>query len=447
LYAIVDIETTGGYASSNGITEIAIFIHDGNRVVKKFETLINPLTRVPTYITALTGITNDMLRTAPTFAEVAPTIYELLQPNIFVAHNVNFDFSFVKHQLKICDYNLQVQKLCTVRLAKKVFPHLPSYSLGKLCNSLNININNRHRAGGDAAATVIVLEQCLANQGQQHINTMLIKNSKEQWLPMHINRTAIDALPNTPGVYYFKDAKQKIVYVGKAIDLKKRVASHFTSNAPDRKRQNLLRDVYHISHVTCATELEAIVLESTEIKRLWPKHNAAQKEATQKWGLYTYTDAKGYQRLFIDKKKKNLPVLYAFNNLTEGQTLLKKMIAEFTLHDKLCGINKTSLQAQDWAAIGTPQNYNQQVQKATTALAQQLPTFAVIDEGLLEGELLCLLIEKGSFWGMGYVHRSQPYKKLESLKTILTPYADNDYIRNSIYQFVAQNPKKRIDLT
>ncbi len=154
MYAIVDIETTGGYASAYGITEIAVYVHDGKRIVQHFETLINPQQKIPAYITALTGIDNFMVADAPFFEDVAPTIYELLSDSVFIAHNVNFDYSFVKHHLKAAGFELSAKKLCTVRLSRKTFPGLPSYSLGNVCRSLNIPIDIRHRAGGDAKATV-----------------------------------------------------------------------------------------------------------------------------------------------------------------------------------------------------------------------------------------------------------------------------------------------------
>ncbi|HMD01213.1 MAG TPA: exonuclease domain-containing protein, partial [Ferruginibacter sp.] len=198
MYAIVDIETTGGYASAHGITEISVYVHDGERVVKHFQTLVNPQQAIPRYITALTGISNAMVTDAPAFDEVAETIYELLHPNVFIAHNVNFDYSFVKHQLKAAGFDLNAKKLCTVRLGRKVFPGLPSYSLGNLCRSLKIEIENRHRADGDAKATVQLFEQMLAKGAQAHIDQMLKRSSGEQWLPLHISKTAVDQLPNKP---------------------------------------------------------------------------------------------------------------------------------------------------------------------------------------------------------------------------------------------------------
>lgn len=161
MYAIVDIETTGGQASSSGITEVAILIHDGNKVVEKFHSLVNPEVNIPMFITSLTGITNEMVKDAPTFGELASAIYELLQPNVFVAHNVNFDYSFIASQLKYSGYHLKVKKLCTVRLSRRAFPGRKSYSLGNLCNDLKIPIYHRHRAMGDAEATALLFERIM----------------------------------------------------------------------------------------------------------------------------------------------------------------------------------------------------------------------------------------------------------------------------------------------
>lgn len=444
MYAIVDIETTGGYASSNGITEIAIFIHDGEKLVKHFTTLINPLQNIPRYITALTGIDNEMVKDAPAFEEVAHIISELLQDKIFIAHNVNFDYSFIKHQLKQSGFDITTKKLCTVRLSRKIFPGFASYSLGNLCRSLDIAINNRHRADGDAKATVLLWEKLLANNGHIHVQEMLKKTSGDQWLPMHLPKDAIKNLPNKPGVYYFHNNKDKIIYVGKAINIRKRVSTHFTHNNPDRKRQNFLRNIYKVTYTQCATELEAIVLESAEIRRLWPIYNLSQKQPAQKFGLYMFEDNRGYLRLAVDKKKKHLPSLYNFNLLHEGLVLLKKMIQEFTLHEKLCFIDKTPFTENEIQQLEQPGMYNAKVNTAIQALQTQLPTFAVVDDGITAAQKLCLLMEKGCFWGMGYLPSDKAVTSIAELKDILNPYADNDTIRNSIYSFVTTNPDKKI---
>lgn len=445
-YAIVDIETTGGHASACGITEIAVYIHDGERIIKHFETLINPQRAIPAFITSLTGINDDMVADAPVFDEIADTLFKLLNENIFVAHNVNFDYSFVRHQLKESGYDLTAKKLCTVRLGRKLFPGLSSYSLGNLCRSLKIKIENRHRADGDARATVRLFEHMLANGAQVHIDQMLKRNSAEHWLPLNLDKEVIDKLPPKPGVYYFHNSKDKIIYVGKAINLKKRVSSHFTHNNTDRKRQDFIRHICKVSFKTCANELEAIVLESTEIKRLWPKYNKSQKQPATRYALYSFEDSRGYIRLAIDKKRKNLPHLYNFNLLIEGQTLLKKLVAEFELDARLCFIDKTAYSEEESQTLEPPTIYNSKIKRALDALAENLPTFALVDDGLSADDKLCLLVERGSFWGMGYLPKKFPVADAHELKNMLNPYTDNDYIRNNIYNYAEANPHKKIIL-
>ncbi|MEQ1554066.1 MAG: exonuclease domain-containing protein [Ferruginibacter sp.] len=444
MYAIVDIETTGGSAANSGITEIAIHVHDGNRVVQHFTTLLNPEKTIPHFITALTGISNAMVASAPTFKEMAKTIFELLSNNIFVAHNVNFDYSFIFHHLKLCGYDLKVNKLCTVRLARKALPGYPSYSLGKICRSLNINIDDRHRADGDAAATVILFNKILEAGGMEHINKMLKRTSSEQWLPLHLDKNKIQQLPITTGVYYFHDAKGKVIYVGKAINIRKRVSSHFTNNDTGSRRQNFVQLVNHISYKDCANELHALILESTEIKRLWPKYNYAQKQPLQKYALYSFEDNRGYMRLAIDKKQKNLPAVYSFNLLHEGQVLLRKMMEEFELNEKLCFVNKEAITIKDLEYMEDPQFYNERVKNAIHTLQKQLPTFALLDDGINKNEKLCFLIEKGNFWGMGFIASDTNVKSLAILKEALQPFTDNDFIRNSIYNYVEENPHKKV---
>ncbi len=455
LFAVVDIETTGGYASAHGITEIAIKIHDGQSVIDSFETLINPHQYIPTHIQALTGIDNEMVADAPDFRAVADEIYNLLRDKIFVAHNVNFDYSFVRHHLEACGYQLNTKKLCTVRLSRKIFPKLPSYSLGKLCNSLSITLNNRHRAGGDADATAILLGMLLANDSGNVIKDTLKKTSKEQTLPPNLAKNAIDKIPNTPGVYYFKDEKGKVIYVGKAKQLKKRVCTHFTGNSNTQQRQNFLKDIYSIDFECCGTELMAFILEAAEIKKHWPENNRAMKRFEQKYSLYYFEDQKGYLRLGIDKYRKNGSEIYSFNNLLAGHELLRNVAAEHQLCEKLCFIQKPKLACTNHASgncagacIGEESValYNFRVKRAIKELQNLLPSFALIDEGRNEDERSCLWVEKGKFYGMGYISNYSDINDLESLKSAIVPYPSNDYILNMILAHSDQFPRKIISL-
>ncbi|RZL42897.1 MAG: DNA polymerase III subunit epsilon [Pedobacter sp.] len=456
LYAVVDIETTGGYAAAHGITEIAIKIHDGEQVIDSYETLINPHQDIPIHIQALTGIDNEMVANAPDFRAVADEIYQLLYNKTFVAHNVNFDYSFIRHHLDACGYTLNVRKLCTVRLSRKIFPGFSSYSLGKLCSSLQVPLNNRHRAGGDADATAIILGMLIAKDEGGLITDTLKKTSKEQTLPPNLQRSEIDKLPNTPGVYYFKDAKGKVVYVGKAKQLKKRVCTHFTGNSVSLQRQNFLKSIYSIDFQTCGTELMAFILEAAEIKKLWPENNRAMKRFEQKYSLYHFEDQNGYIRLGIDKHRKNGAALYSFNNLLEGHQLLRTIATDHQLCEKLCFIQTPKLACSGHAAgtckgacIGeeTTALYNFRVKRAIAALQDLLPSFALIDNGRSEDEKSCLWIEKGKFYGMGYISDYVDINDIETLKSAITPYPSNDYIMNMILAHSSQFPQKTITLT
>jgi DNA polymerase-3 subunit epsilon len=448
MFAIVDIETTGGYASGNSISEIAIAIHDGERMVDYFETLINPEVPIPRYIQALTGITNAMVSQAPLFEEVAPKIYGLLHDKVFVAHNVNFDYSFVRHQLGQFGYDLDCKKLCTVRLGRKVLPGHQSYSLGKLCRCLDIEIEQRHRAGGDALATVKLFECILKNDHDGEIQAMLKGKSKEQFLPPHLPVEKVAQLPTLPGVYYFHNQKGKIIYVGKAKDLKKRVNSHFSNNKPGKQKQDFLREICNISFQVCGSELMAFILESIEIKRLWPLYNRSLKGFTQTYGLYMYEDGRGYQRLVIEKKKRQLQPLYTFNLLLDGLNLLKQLIEQFQLCSRLCYVDVSP--GPTMADELLPNEYNTRVSNAVEHLKSSLPSFAVVEEMTLpkrEDKRGIILMEKGRFYGMGYVPANTSYTHIDDLKKHVTQYPESDYIRGLVYQYASKYPQRKVEFT
>jgi len=408
MYAIVDIETTGGYANANGITEVAILIHDGKEVVQRYTTLINPGVPIPVYISALTGISNEMVRSAPAFRDVAAEIFSLIHDKIFIAHNVNFDYSFLRHHLAYAGFDLNCKKLCTVRLSRKIFKGLPSYSLGKLCRSLEIENDARHRAMGDAAATAILFSMLLERDTENHIAASLKQKSKEQSLPPHLPKDQVDQLPVAAGVYYFHDNKGKVIYVGKAKNLRKRVSSHFLNNNPGRQKQEFLKHINRVSYQVCGTELMAFILEAVEIKRLWPPYNHSLKRFEHPYGLFMFEDQKGYLRLAVDKKRKYSDSLFSFSLIMEGHNFLRGLITEFELCPKLCFIQKnnalcTGIEADycHGACNGdeSSKKYNKRVKKALTYIHKTLPSYAILDEGRNIEEKSCILMLKGQFYG------------------------------------------------
>ncbi|WP_447642116.1 MULTISPECIES: exonuclease domain-containing protein [Chitinophagaceae] len=452
-YAIVDIETTGGYAAGSGITEIAIRIFDGESVVDSYETLVKPSHSIPLYITALTGIDYEMVCDSPSFGDIASGVFEMLDGRIFVAHNVNFDYSFLKQHLEDAGYNYTAQKLCTVRMARKIKPGLASYNLGNLCHTLGIAIENRHRAGGDADATVILFSKLLEWDTENIIPAMLKKGSKEEQLPPNLPKRDFEALPNKPGVYYFRDHKDKVIYVGKAKDLRKRVSQHFTGHNPNPQRQNFLREIYSITYELCGTELMAFILEAIEIKRIWPKHNRILKKYEPKFGLFQYEDLQGYRRLFIGKYNKSHLPIQVFTTREGGTNKLRELTRRFDLCASLCRLSSCELcelvdKRNDLlcTAKQAPELYNEKVEQALSYLKENVPGFYIVDKGRNDNEKSCIWVENGNFYGMGYIPNDADITSLYDVKESLTQYQGSHYIMQLIISCMCRFPNKVVQL-
>ena len=260
-------------------------------------------------------------------------------------------------------------------------------------------------------------------------------------------------LPNLPGVYRMINAADEVIYVGKAKNLKYRVSSHFTHNGSGKQRQDFLRNIYSITYQPTSTELMAFILEATEIKRLWPENNRALKRHEQKYGLYVFDDQKGYMRLMVDKYKKQASALYSFNTQLEGYDLLRLLIKEHLLCEKLCFIQKNRIACTgheegrcSGACVGkeSAAAYNVRVKYAIEYLKTILPTFVVMGEGRNEDEKSCLLVEQGKFYGMGYISPHTDVEGAEMLKSVLQPYPSDDYILNLIISHVQQFPQRKV---
>ncbi|MFP9097737.1 exonuclease domain-containing protein [Flavobacterium sp. RHBU_24] len=445
-YAIVDIETTGGNASGSRITEIAIIIHDGTDVLERFETLVNPQKEIPLPIFALTGINDEMVRDAPVFDDIAQQVFELLKGRIFVAHNVNFDHSFVRHELGRAGLKWSAKnKLCTVRAARKIKPGLPSYSLGNLCKALDIPLLAAHRAGGDADATAILLCELLECDTEGTIAKMIKNNAQDQRLPPNLPPEDFDQLPEKPGVYYFYNQFRTVVYVGKAKNLKKRVAQHFSGHKITPQRQNFLRDIYAISFEVCASEFMALLLECCEIKKLWPIHNRALKKFDPKIGLYEYEARNGYKYLAVGKLAKHQRYVEMFHSLHDGVNLLLKLAGQFTIDYRFIhyGTSKDeTIAARDHTTLPDMERHNNAVNNALEFVEASRPSYAIVDKGRNHDERSCIWVEKGHFYGMGYITSDIAIAEVSEIKDHVTPYQTNGYIMQLISTYASKYPGK-----
>lgn len=449
MYAIVDIETTGGYAANHRITEIAVFHHDGIQITETYHTLINPGRDIPHYITGLTGISTEMVLNAPTFEEVAEEIFNVLDGKVFVAHNAHFDYSFLKREFELTGINWQAKKLCTVRLSRKIIPGLRSYSLGTLSESLGIQITNRHRASGDAHATVKIFDQLLRRDRDNYIAKALKKNSGETILPPNLPKEEFDRLPALPGVYYFQNARGQVIYVGKAINIKKRIAGHFTGEAREWSRSKIRNEIHHISYELTGNELIALILESQEIRRLWPKYNQAQKYRVEEWGIFDYEDRNGYLRFSVNIVTKGSHPLVRFSTKGEAWNFLWEKVREFDLCPKLCGLQVSKGLCFNYQTgechgacegVETVKRYNKRIHKAIDSFKSTGNSAAIIGKGRNIDEQSLVLVDKGTYCGFGYVGKDVSIADFESARTYVRSSTETPTVQNLINSYLT-NPR------
>lgn len=343
LFAITDIETTGGRAGSEGpgcgITEIAVILHDGHREIDRWQTLINPGVRIPAFITGLTGIDDGMVSQAPRFEDIAEELHKWLDGPVFVAHNVHYDLGFIKSAFAKCGIAWDPARLCTVRLGRKLLPDVGRYSLGALCSWLNIENDAQHRAMGDTAATAELFFHLYKNH-QAVIEAEVSKSRGTDWWPESLGHGALDGLSDVPGVYRFFGEDEELLYIGMGAALHKRVRQHFSGKAQSGE---LARRVVQITWMETGTELMAGVVEDVLIRKHKPSMNVAQKIKAKPWGVQIYEDRTGLKRLTLVKGAGSGVFRTAFNGRIAGETWLRTEVLERGLHPGWAGFPET-----DW---------------------------------------------------------------------------------------------------
>lgn len=453
-YAIIDVETTGMGIQGNRITEIAIIVHDGEKVIDEYQSLVNPEGTIPLSISRLTGIYDHMVTGAPKFYEIAKNIIDITSDCIFVAHNVNFDYNVIHKEFSELGFPFKRKKLCTIRLARKLIPGLPSYSLGKLCSSVGISIQDRHRAKGDADATTILFEKLLAlDRDDKIFNSFLKPKSREATLPPGLPRETFDKLPEKTGVYYFKNEKEHIIYVGKALNIKKRVLSHFYDKK--NKEVALCQQTTNITCEVTGSELVALLLESSEIKKHYPMYNRAQRRANEGFGIFSYEDRSGIIHLAWNNLKNVPRPLVKFYTTTECRNFMERLCEEFELCPKYCHL-QTNVNACFHYQIKkcrgicrneeSPANYNLRVKRAIDHVSNDTRSFVITERGRESEEKSFVLIENGVYVGYGYHNGLPEYKTLENYKKSLILQPDNRDVQRIIQGFKNKNEEKFIEL-
>jgi len=445
LYSVVDIETTGNGYKGQKITEISIFIFDGEKIIDEFTSLVNPEQKIPYFITNLTGITEAMVRTAPKFYEIAKKVAEITKDTVFVAHNVNFDYNIIRDEFKSLGFDFKRKKLCTVRLSRKIIPGLASYSLGNICSAEGIEIAARHRAKGDAEATVELFRRLIKRDHKFTINSFLNAKSREATLPPLLDKQVVDTLPERHGVYYFKNEQKEVIYVGKANNIKQRVISHFYDKK--KKERTMCLETADISYTETGSELIALLHESSEIKHLYPKFNRAQRKAGEAVGLFSYEDQKGILHLAFNRLKLTPNPIMKFYSMAACRSALEKICERFELCPKYCHLQTNvnacfHYQLQQCRGVCSEkeaiESYNKRVNKAIQSLGLQTENLVIKEKGRSDKEIGFVLILNGIYQGFGYIDKNLELSNTEDYLIHVKPQKDNRDIQRILNSYLSK---------
>ena len=389
-----------------------------------------------------------MVRTAPKFYEIAKKIAEITKDTIFVAHNVNFDYNIIRDEFKSLGFDFKRKKLCTVRLSRKIIPGLSSYSLGNICSAEGIEIAARHRAKGDAEATVELFRRLIIRDHKFTINSFLNAKSREATLPPLLDKQVVDTLPEKHGVYYFKNEKKEVIYVGKANNIKQRVISHFYDKK--KKERTMCLETADISYTETGSELIALLHESSEIKHLYPKFNRAQRKAGEAVGLFSYEDQKGILHLAFNRLKLTPNPIMKFYSMAACRTTLEKICSAFELCPKYCHLQTNvnacfHFQLQQCRGVCSEkeaiESYNKRVRKAIKSLGLQTENLVIKENGRTDEELGFVLILNGIYQGFGYINKNQEMSSLEDYLLHITPQKDNRDVQRILNAYLSKNKK------
>ncbi len=445
MYAILDIETTGISAEREKITEIAIYIHDGTKIIDEFVSLINPERHIQPFITNLTGITNEMVRKAPKFYEIAKQIIEYTDNKIIIGHNVSFDYGFIKNEFKNLGYDFQRKTLCTVKLSRKIFPGKKSYSLGVLCDSLGIQIADRHRAAGDALAAVKLFELLLSvdNADKPLFSEML--GEKYSGLNPVFDIKIIEKLPQLCGVYYFFDSNNNLIYIGKSTNIKNRVKSHLL-NCKTKKAAEIKSRIADIDTLTTGSELVALLKETDEIKQHQPIYNKAQKRNVFQYGIVQTINNQGYINFKIEQiSKKNNGAIASFSTLLEAKSKLEYLTEKYNLCPKLSGLYDAenacfhySIKKCNGVCIGNEDvsEYNHRACMALQLFQYPYKSFLIIDKGRTFAERSAVLVRQGKYIGFGFFDITEGIDSYETIIENITHYQDNSDTQQIINSYL-----------
>lgn len=432
-FAVVDLETTGGSAMHDRIVEIGIVWFEDGHIIREYRQLLNPERHIPWNVSQIHGITDSMVENEPTFQEVAEEIFDLTSGRIFVAHNVQFDYGFLRESFRRAGMEFERRRICTVRFSKKLNPSQRKHSLKTLCQVYGIENERAHRALEDAKATALVLGNLLQQEGSEAILKQLLSGKGGiNLLPPNLSYHKIENLPETPGVYLFYDSQGKVLYVGKAVNIRDRVRQHFSGHTHTGMKRSFLDSIHDLSIVETGHELMALLTENELIKKHYPRYNSTQKDFQLTYGIFSFFDQHGYLRLVAGPSGKWTQPLRVYRAKEEAMQALLKLTMQFglclqlnqILHEesgKCAYQSDTNTVCLRCNQAADPETYNQNAHQACQHLKGN--DFFLRFQGREVWEFGVVWVEKGKIKGTGFVPESD-FGDKESILRHLQSYYD-----------------------
>lgn len=444
MYAVVDIETTGGSPAIDRITEIAIIIFDGTKIIEEFSTLINPCRAIDPWVVKLTGITQDMVKNAPLFEDVHEKILQLLEGKIFTAHNVKFDFGIVRKEFKRIGIDFTAKQLDTVSLSRKVLPGFQSYSLGKLCDYIGIKIEDRHRALGDAAATVKLLELLLATDVESKFLHIELRDGLDiTKLPPQINHNEIEMLPDEPGIFYFKSKDGKLLHFEGSRSVRKKVIQEFSKIGESPQKQLLLQQVHSIDYELTGTELIAklMVLEKEQEQNHFI--GKPHRETKPSFGIFITEDAEGVKQLkVLPLAKDSAESALRFATKNAAMRVLQKITADNNLYGHYAMLRRIKEKQGDTEKL--KKLLNEKIENAVKRYLFRSTNFFIIGEGIHPDENSVVWVENNEYKGLGFFYKEVLEPTVENLKTIIKPAKHSTEAQKIIRQYLKKTKTQGI---
>lgn len=425
MFCIVDIETTGGRYNDDRITEIAIIVHDGKKIVEEFTSLVNPCKPIQPFVVSLTGISDEMVKDAPVFGDIAQKVLSLTEDRVFVAHNVNFDYGLIRREFNKIGISFQRKHLCTVKLSRKVMPGYKSYSLGNICKDLNIPNSNRHRAYGDALATTLLLEKIMSNDKNEIVSSLIEEEVQTHLLPPNVPKDIMDNIPEMTGVYQFLDQNGKILFVGKSRNIRKRLLIHFSNDFNKKHWIKLKNNIYDIQYQITGSELLAELIESEEIKRFSPPFNTVQKR-NYRFALTLSEDQEGYYQLTIEGLNPEKRQIKKFVSKIAGQKFLDSWVNKY-------------VGSPAFKKILTAEKYNEMVERALEKLTWLKEDSIVFFDGKHHAENGFVLIEDKQIKGYGFVEKETRIENESHLSVHTKDILHKEEAKNILLKHLSKN--------